>query len=402
MESFAGPFTELILAGASHPCSSAFPDAALRAAAVQVRADQLLRDLREPIPLLELDGYWILAEVIQVPDLRRAHSSSSSTTSGTSSERERLSKQEIGLGPLRGRRGGVHDLLVLHGVLLLGGDLRRSGLVPLERGPGFEAAADLLVVFFAGPAIRGLFQLVRALYRRVRGARASDRFRCGVEVARRGGRADRRPARVRRTPGRSPVRPGRPGPADGVRAGPAGLPPRGSSHAFYVVREGRSHVEEEDPDTGDVQVLRMLERGESFGEMGLLRVRAAGGDRPSDRRGASSSRSTRGRSTVCSRIRSTRRTFAPTMQAMAELRELPPFARLGTASLAELLEHGRWATVPPGTPLVDAGEPSRPVLRDPIRGRRRSRRTASRSEPRARSALRRDRRSSLHAADREA
>ena len=52
------------------------------------------------IPLLELDGYFILAEAIEVPDLRRAlPRSSSSTTCGTSSATASgFSKQEIGLG----------------------------------------------------------------------------------------------------------------------------------------------------------------------------------------------------------------------------------------------------------------------------------------------------------------
>src|SRR4029078_616587 len=50
--------------------------------------------------------------------------------------------------------------------------------------------------------------------------------------------------------------------------------------------------------------------------------------------------------------------FAPTMQAFAELRELPPFEGLGTTSLAELLEHGRWASLPPGIPLVTQGDAS--------------------------------------------
>jgi CRP-like cAMP-binding protein len=44
------------------------------------------------------------------------------------------------------------------------------------------------------------------------------------------------------------------------------------------------------------------------------------------------------------------------LQALAELRELPAFAHLGTDRLAELLEHGGWVSAAPGTELMRQGE----------------------------------------------
>ena len=70
------------------------------------------------VPLLELDGYWILSDLIQVLISAPAPSSSSSTTSGT--RPERASACPAGVGPRRVRHRRIaFDLLVLDRVLLL-------------------------------------------------------------------------------------------------------------------------------------------------------------------------------------------------------------------------------------------------------------------------------------------
>jgi CRP-like cAMP-binding protein len=48
--------------------------------------------------------------------------------------------------------------------------------------------------------------------------------------------------------------------------------------------------------------------------------------------------------------------FAPTLHQAAELRSLPPFASLGSASIAELLSRGRWISVAPDEVLVEQGD----------------------------------------------
>jgi cAMP-dependent protein kinase regulator len=50
-------------------------------------------------------------------------------------------------------------------------------------------------------------------------------------------------------------------------------------------------------------------------------------------------------------------TFAPTMQAYAELRSLPVFRTLSTADLASVLSHGSWRTAAPGEVLIREGDP---------------------------------------------
>jgi cAMP-dependent protein kinase regulator len=48
--------------------------------------------------------------------------------------------------------------------------------------------------------------------------------------------------------------------------------------------------------------------------------------------------------------------FEPTLQQLAELRNQPCFAHLGTDQLVDLLGRGEWLTVPPGQALVVEGE----------------------------------------------
>jgi cAMP-dependent protein kinase regulator len=49
--------------------------------------------------------------------------------------------------------------------------------------------------------------------------------------------------------------------------------------------------------------------------------------------------------------------FGHTMQALAELRELPVFHGLDSEQLSAILEHGSWVTAAPGEALVTQGEP---------------------------------------------
>jgi CRP-like cAMP-binding protein len=48
--------------------------------------------------------------------------------------------------------------------------------------------------------------------------------------------------------------------------------------------------------------------------------------------------------------------FAPTLQAAADLRRVPAFAGLEPAAIAELLEQGRWLSIPPGEDVIRQGE----------------------------------------------
>ena len=133
--------------------------------------------------------------------------------------------------------------------------------------------------------------------------------------------------------------------------------------AFYLVRKGIVHIESEHPDTGDTEVLTVLERGDSFGELGLLKSTP----RPATARATNETElfeideSTFDR-LLADVIRAPN--FGLTLQAMAELRELRAFAHLSSEALGELLDHGEWVNAAPGDALIEQGaEPGTPSTR---------------------------------------
>jgi len=358
LQSFAGPFAELVLAGLSSIVLALLPESGLSQFLYKFALINYFVIFLNLIPLLELDGYWILSDLIQVPDLRpRSLEFFQHDLWHKLWRRERLTPQEVGLG-LYAAVGVAFTIFSFYTAYFFWKQIFGGLITALWNGGiGSRILLLLLALFFAGPAIRGLFQLARSVYRRIRALvrsivfRAESRWR--VEAAE---LIDALPAFddlpveiLNDLAGRVALRSIRPG-APVFRQGDR-------PSAFYLVRRGRVAVEEEHPDTGDVQVLNTLERGDSFGEMGLLESAPRGAtvraidevelfeiDKGTFDRLLSDS------------IHAP--DFGPTMQAMAELRDLPPFASLGTAALAELLGHGSWASLPPGTPLVTEGEPS--------------------------------------------
>jgi cAMP-dependent protein kinase regulator len=48
--------------------------------------------------------------------------------------------------------------------------------------------------------------------------------------------------------------------------------------------------------------------------------------------------------------------FAPTMQMLVELQELPCFSHLAPDQLKELLDEGEWVNIGPGTTIVEQGD----------------------------------------------
>jgi CRP-like cAMP-binding protein/Zn-dependent protease len=358
LQSFAGPFAELVLSGVASLALTVLPDGNLARLLYAFALINYFVIFLNLIPLLELDGYWILSDLIQVPDLRpRALEFFQHDLWHKLGHRERFTPQEIGLG-LYAAIGVLFTILSFYTAFFFWRRLFGGLLSSLWNGGlGSRLLLLLLVVFLAGPAIRGIFQLARALARRVRATVRAIVFRVEskwrIEAA---GLIDALPAFddlpveiLNDLAGRVSLR--------GIHPGQPVFRQGDRPSAFYVVRKGRVAVEEEDPDSGDTQVLRTLERGDSFGEMGLLETapRRATVRAINDVELFELDKGTFDR-LLSDSIHAP--DFGPTMQAMAEIRELPPFAGLGTASLAEIMEHGSWTSLPPGTPLVREGEPS--------------------------------------------
>ncbi len=122
---------------------SLFRDASHRRAAVQVRAHQLLRDLPEPDPAA---GARRLLDPVRPdpgagPPPALVASSSSTTCWHKLRTRERLTKQEVGLGLYAVLGIAFTIFSLLHGLLLLEAHLRWPGLIAVERWPRLEDAA---------------------------------------------------------------------------------------------------------------------------------------------------------------------------------------------------------------------------------------------------------------------
>jgi CRP-like cAMP-binding protein/Zn-dependent protease len=357
LQSSAGPFTELVIAGVAGLAVFLFPGGPLADLLYKFALLNYLVIFLNLIPLLELDGYWILSDLIQVPDLRpRSLQFVQHDLWHKFRERERLTPQEWGLGgyAVAGIAFTIFSFITAY---IFWQAIFGELVLTLWRGKiGSKILLVLLAAFLAGPVIRGLLNLLRLLLRRVGGLVRATRFRLEttwrVEAAE---LIDELPAFddlpedvLSDLAGRVRLRI--------LRAGEPVFRQGDQPDAFYVVRTGTVQIEDEDPETGDTRVLRTMARGESFGEMGLLGARR----RQATVRAVDEvelfevDKGTFDR-LLAEDMRAPE--FGHTMQALAELRELPVFSGLDSEQLSAILEHGNWITASPGEALVTQGEP---------------------------------------------
>jgi CRP-like cAMP-binding protein/Zn-dependent protease len=357
LQASAGPFTELIIAGVASLVIFAAPAGPLADLLYKFALLNYIVIFLNLVPLLELDGYWILSDLIQLPDLR-PHSLQfiQHDLWHKIRSRERLTPQEWGLGGY-GIAGIAFTIFSFWTGLLFWNLIFKNLILALWRGGiGSKVLLLLLAVFLTGPVIRGLLKLTLSLVRRVSGLVRAVRFRLEttwrVEAAE---LIDALPAFddlpeevLSDLAGRVRLRilhTGEPVFRQGDRP-----------DAFYIVRTGTVRIEDEDPETSDTRVLRTMGRGESFGEMGLL----GGHRRQATVRAADEvelfevDKGTFDR-LLAEDMRAPE--FGHTMQALAELRELSVFHGLDSEQLNIILEHGEWITAAHGDELITQGEP---------------------------------------------
>jgi CRP-like cAMP-binding protein/Zn-dependent protease len=357
LQSSAGPFTELVIAGVASIGLFFFPSSPIADLLYKFALLNYLVIFLNLIPLLELDGYWILSDLIQVPELRpRSLQFIQHDLWHKARTKERLTPQEWGLGAY-GFAGIAFTIFSFITAFIWWREIFGELILSLWRGKiGSKILLFLLAAFLAGPVIRGLLNLIRSLLRRVAGVFRAIRFR--IETSWRVEAAeliDELPAFddlpeevLSDLAGRVRLRI--------LRAGEPIFRQGDQPDAFYVVRKGTVQIEDEDPETGDTRLLRTMGRGESFGEMGLL---------GSHRRQATVRALDEvelfevDKSTFDRLLAEDMRApaFGHTMQALAELRELPVFAGLDSEQLTVILEHGAWITTAPGEALITQGAP---------------------------------------------
>jgi CRP-like cAMP-binding protein/Zn-dependent protease len=354
-QAFAGPFAELMVAGVASLALVAFPDAALAQTLYKFAVLNYFIVFMNLIPLLELDGYFIASDLIQVPDLRpRSLAFIRFDMWRKLGHAERWNKQEVGLA-VYGTVGVLFAALSFYTGFFFWREIFGDLLFRMWNGGTLSRTLLLvLVVLIAGPILRGAINLLRALSRRVRSLARQARFRLErswrIEAAE---MIDALPLfedvpedALSELAGRVRLRtlsPGQPVVRQGDRP-----------EAFFVVRRGHLQVVEENPDDGTERVLNTLARGDSFGELALVRTEPRSATvRAIDE--AEAFEVDKGTFEQLLADMAHVPSFAPTLQAAAELRDLPSFAHVQPDQLAELLEHGGWVNVAPGEVIIEEG-----------------------------------------------
>ena len=356
IESFAGPFAQLVLAGIASIVAWTYPEWILSETMYKFAVLNYLVVIMNLIPLLELDGYYILADLIEVPDLReRSLVFIRRDLFHKLRTREHFNKRDMGL-LLYGVLGVLFTIFSLYTAFYYWQTVF-GDLVSRLWAEGTVTRLLLLVLaaFIAGPLLRGLVKLLRAIGREIRAVWRRIRFRLEtgwrVEASE---LIDALPMfedipveALNEIAGRVRLR----GLGDGQPVFRQGDQP----DAFYVVRKGVLEVVEEDLENGGERRLRDLGRGESFGELGLVTaapraatVRAIGS--------ADVFEVDKGAFDHLLADKLHLPDFEPTLQQVAELRGLSCFAGLSTAQLWELLEGGAWVSFAPGEQIMREGD----------------------------------------------
>ncbi len=353
-QAFAGPYYEMVLGGAIALVALALPAGGVADTMHVFILLLYFGVFLNLIPLLELDGYWIFAELLESPTLR---------SRSFEFVRHELPTRLWRRQPLRRHEVWFTFYVVVGTAFTIWSVWVAIVFWQTMFGPmvsglwnGGTTSRVILVVgaaALAGPAVQGAAKLTRNLLARATQAAADVRFRFEtswrVEAALLlddspvfgdlpeetlsdlSGRLRRR----RIDPGEAVFR-------QGDRA-----------DAFYVVRTGTLQVvSETDQDT---TVMAILQRGDTFGELGLLghavRQATVRATAPSEVFVVLENDFDR-----LLRTDASLPTVAPTLTALATLGALPPFARLTSARLAALHRAGTWLDVAPGTAVVSEGE----------------------------------------------
>jgi CRP-like cAMP-binding protein len=355
-QSAAGPFADMVVAAVASLIAWAYPHWVFSEVLYKFAVLNYISILMNLIPLLELDGYWLLSEAIDVPDLRpRSLRFLRHDLWHKIKTREHWSRSEVGLFTyaVLGTLFTVFSFYTAYFFweTIFGGLVTRlwhGGLITR-----FILVA--LGLFILGPVIRGLLGLLRSVWRQLRALGQRVRFRLQlkwrVEAAE---MIDALPA-FRDIPGEVLNDLAGRVQLKQYPGGKAVFRQGDEADAFYVVRKGEIQIVEEDPAAGTSRVLKTLHRGESFGELALL---------------MEADRSATARSTVDSELfvvdlatfdrlladMAEVPEFQPTLQQLAELRAMPAFGHLESAQLQDLMQHGEWVTVAPGEVLMQEGE----------------------------------------------
>jgi putative peptide zinc metalloprotease protein len=177
-QSFGGTYFELLASGIAAIALWQWPDSDLAPTLYSIVFLSYFVLLLNLTPMLELDGYYILSDVIRVPDLRpRALAFLRRDMWVKVRQRERWTAPEVGLF-LFGTLGFAATVFFLASALWFWewtfGDVLRS---LWRSGPFGKLGLLLLLSLLVGPVVRAAVTLVRAAWRRLRVLVQRVRFR---------------------------------------------------------------------------------------------------------------------------------------------------------------------------------------------------------------------------------
>ncbi|MCA1831985.1 MAG: cyclic nucleotide-binding domain-containing protein [Actinomycetota bacterium] len=354
-QSFAGPYAEAVIAGGASLIVLAFPGLFISSILYKFAVINYFLIFLNLVPLLELDGYWILSDLIQVPDLRpRSLQFFRHDFMHKLRKRERLTLQEVGL-LLYAVLGVFFTIFTLYSSVFFWEQIFGSLIARLWHG-GLITRGILVAIalFVGGPLIRGALKIIGWLVNHARVAWRQLRFKLetkwrveAAELIDAVPLFDDVPVEVlNELAGRVKLR--------AFRSGQSVVRQGERAEAFYIVRSGVLHAIEES-EGGKERVLRILGRGESFGELAVAQ--------------ASRRRATVRAIDDCEVFEIDKGSFdrlladmikvpafAPTFQDLAELRDLGCFSHLEQDELVDLLKEGDWFNVGPGELIVKQGE----------------------------------------------
>jgi CRP-like cAMP-binding protein len=355
-QSAAGPFADMVVAAVASLIAWAYPHWVFSEVLYKFAVLNYISILMNLIPLLELDGYWLLSEAIDVPDLRpRSLRFLRHDLWHKVRNREHWSRSEVGLFAYA-VLGTLFTVFSFYTAYFFW-QTNFGGLVTRLWHGGLVTRIILVALglFILGPVIRGLLGLLRSVWKQLRALEQRIRFRLQlkwrVEAAE---MIDALPAFhdipaevLNDLAGRVHLRQ--------YAKGRAVFRQGDEADAFYVVRRGEVQIVEEDPDSGATKVFKTLLPGESFGELALLMetVRSATARASADSELFVVDRATFDR--LLADMTDVPQ-FQPTLHQLAELRAMPAFGHLESAQLQDLMERGEWLTLTPGDVLMEEGE----------------------------------------------
>jgi putative peptide zinc metalloprotease protein len=349
-----GPYLSLVVAGTASIIAFLIPDSGFGTTMFRLSILTYLTAVLNLIPFLELDGYWIMVDALETPDLRpRSLSFLRHELPRKIRRREALTRQEVGLTGF-GIVGVVFTILALWTSYYIWAPVFETFATAMWRhGLATQVLVVLLFGFILGPLVAGIWKWLGNVWAEIRYLWRRLRFQTEIGWRREAGELI----------SEMPVLDELPIEAVNALAGKVRLMrfaegrtvfhEGDQADAFYVVRNGRFAVVDES--AGGVE-LRSLTRGESFGEIALLQgTPRTATVRASDPSEAFAVDRSSFQTWLADSV--TAEGLMGSAMQLAEVRSLAPFHHLSAAEAEALREMGSWIQVAPREEVVRQGEP---------------------------------------------